>query len=88
MPADRQCQATDDGRFKVWDRVTITLEWAHQLRRAVYDGRKTIDEIRSERTGTIAEIWTGGSSDHPWWSLRIDCPAALPWESPDDLEHA
>lgn len=83
---DTQRQSTHDGRFKVGDRVTVTTDWAHQLRRNVYDGRKTVEQIRAERTGTIAEIWTGGSDANPWWSVRIDCAASHPWEAPEDLE--
>jgi hypothetical protein len=87
VSADRQCQVTDDGRFKIGDVVTISLDWAHQIRRHVYDGRKTIEEVRAMHTGPILEIWTGGSDAHPWWSLKLGCPSASPWEMPDDLEH-
>lgn len=86
MPDDVLCQETPDGRFKVGDRVTITLDWAHRLRSSVYGDRKTMEHIRSERTGKILEIWTGGHQDYPWCSVKVDCSAPLPWESPDDLE--
>lgn len=86
MPDDVLCQETPDGRFKVGDRVTITLDWAHHLCSAVYLDRKTVTQIRTERTGPILEIWTGGHQDSPWCSVRVDCSAPHPWESPDDLE--
>lgn len=85
---DTPLEVTPDGRFKVGDTVTITLDWAHQLRRHVYDGRKTVDEIRAERTGSIVEIWTGGADAHPWCSVKIAHAAAHPWEMADDLELA
>lgn len=84
---DAQLDATPDGRFAIGDRVTITLDWAHQLRRHVYDGRRTVEQIRAERTGPIAEIWIGGSDALPWISVRIDCAAVLPWEMIGDIEH-
>lgn len=83
---DTKLEVTPCGRFKVGDVVTVTLDWAHQLRRAVYDGRKTVEQIRSERTGPILEIWTGGSDAHPWCSVLSDVSAVHPWEMPDDLE--
>ena len=43
MIGDVQLQSTPDGRLIVGDQVTITLDWAHQLRRNVYDGRKTVE---------------------------------------------
>lgn len=86
MRGDVRLQATPNGRLKIGDLVTITLDWAHQLRAHVYDGRKSVEQIRAERTGRILEIWTGGSDEHPWVSIRVDCAAAHPWEMPDDLE--
>ncbi len=84
MPAERSIQVTCDGKFKVGDLGVITAEWAAELRSRVYDGKRTIEQIRAERTGRILEIWTNGT----WCSLRIDCRAVAPWEFPEDLEHA
>ncbi len=79
--------ATPDGRIKVGDHVTITLDWAHQIRRHVYDGRKTVDEVRALHTGPVLEICTGSSgAGVTWVSVKIDCPSLSPWEMADDLE--
>jgi hypothetical protein len=85
---DTQLQTTPDGRIKVGDLVAITTDWAHQLRAHVYDGRKTAEQIRDERTGRVLEIWTGGYDAHPWCSIKLDVKAAHPWEMACDLEPA
>lgn len=86
MSGGVQLAATPDGRVKLGDLVTITLDWAHQLRRNVYDGRKNADQIRAERTGFVLEIWTGGSDEYPWCSVKVDAAPARRWEMADDIE--
>lgn len=85
MTGESPLQATPDGRIKVGDLATITLDWAHALRAHVYDGRRTAEQIRAERTGRVLEIWTGGSDAHPWVSVKLDHAAPHPWEMADDI---
>ncbi len=87
LAKDRRCESTADGRFQIGQAATITLEWAEELSRYVYQGTKSTDEVRELFTGTIVEIWACESASGTEWMIRIDCPGPDPWEIPENLEH-